>query len=157
MSTRMTQLDHVIAALAPIAGKRASGPRIADGRVSLILDVTGLGIDDPVAIHVTCSTRKMGLAPAIVRLAQRCSKNVLAPEEIGCCAFAGDKGFTHPEMNQWALRKLRAQLEKANVTLGFSNSRTCEIGLTTHGGVPYRSIVYLVDKVTTAKNQRETG
>ena len=114
-------------------------------------------IDDPVAIHVTCSTRKMGLAPAIVRLAQRCSKNVLAPEEIGCCAFAGDKGFTHPEMNQWALRKLRAQLEKANVTLGFSNSRTCEIGLTTHGGVPYRSIVYLVDKVTTAKNQRETG
>ena len=35
--------------------------------------------------------------------------------------------------------------------MGYSNSRTCEIGLTTNSGIPYESIVYLVDKCTTAK------
>ena len=53
------------------------------------------------------------------------------PAEIGCCGFAGDKGFTTPELNAYALRKLKASLEQAGVTHGYSNSRTCEIGLTT--------------------------
>ena len=105
--------------------------------------------DTPVAVHVTCSSRRMGLADKIVKLAQLCSSNVLVPEEVGCCGFAGDKGFTHPELNAWGLRKLREQIEKAGVVAGYSNSRTCEIGLTTNSGVPYKSIVYLVDECTT--------
>ena len=47
------------------------------------------------------------------------------------------------------MRKLREQIEKAGVVAGYSNSRTCEIGLTTNSGVPYKSIVYLVDECTT--------
>ena len=105
-------------------------------------------IDEPVALHITCSTRKMGIADKIVALAKRCSTRVVVPEEVGCCGFAGDKGFTHPEVNKWALRKLRPQLEVAGVRRGFSNSRTCEIGLYTNTGVPYQSIVYLVDECT---------
>lgn len=31
---------------------------------------------------------------------------------------------------------------------GYSNSRTCEIGLSAHAGIPYRSILYLVDRCT---------
>lgn len=108
-------------------------------------------IDEPVAVHTTCSMTKMGLLPVLRRLAERCSTRVFLPEEVGCCAFAGDKGFTHPEVNTWALRKLRPQLEENNIKLGFSNSRTCEIGLTTNSGIPYQSIVYLVDRVTTPK------
>jgi D-lactate dehydrogenase len=30
--------------------------------------------------------------------------------------------------------------------LGFSTSRTCEIGLSLHGGISYQSIAYLVDE-----------
>ena len=103
--------------------------------------------DETVAVHITCSTRKMGLGDAVVRVAKACSKNVFVPEDIGCCAFAGDKGFTHPGLNAWALRKLRGQIEKAGVVHGYSNSRTCEIGLTTHSGVPYSSIASLVNRV----------
>jgi D-lactate dehydrogenase len=106
-------------------------------------------IDDVVAVHVTCSTRKMGLADSIIRVAKMCSHNVLVPDGVGCCAFAGDKGFTHPGLNKWALRKLRGQIQKFKVTHGYSNSRTCEIGLTTHSGVPYSSMVSLVNKVST--------
>jgi D-lactate dehydrogenase len=104
--------------------------------------------DRPVAVHITCSTQKMGLKTQMIELAKRCSSNVLAPEEIGCCGFAGDKGFTYPEMNSYALRKLRPQIETAGVTQGYSNSRTCEIGLATNSGIPYQSIVYLVNQCT---------
>ena len=59
--------------------------------------------------------------------------------------------MTNPELNAWALRKLRPALEAEGVAEGFSNSRTCEIGLSLNGGVPYRSIVYLVNRVTVGK------
>lgn len=104
--------------------------------------------DTPIAIHLTCSTRKMGIESAVEGLARLCSTNVLVPEGVGCCGYAGDKGMTHPELNAYALRKLRAQIEKAGVEVGYSNSRTCEIGLATNSGVPYRSIIYLVNEHT---------
>jgi D-lactate dehydrogenase len=108
--------------------------------------------DKPVAVHITCSMRKMGLGAQVIELARRCSSQVLVPEEVGCCGFAGDKGFTQPEVNAYALRKLRPQIEQAGIAYGYSNSRTCEIGLTTHSGIPYQSIVYLVNQNTLAKN-----
>lgn len=107
--------------------------------------------DEPVALHITCSSRKMGLAGKITELAKMCSRHVLVPEGVGCCGFAGDKGFTHPEVNAYALRKLRPQIEAAGIKRGFSNSRTCEIGLTTNSGVPYVSLVYLVNECTITK------
>ena len=115
------------------------------------LDITP--IDEPVAVHITCSTRKMGIADKIIALARMCSKRVIVPEEVGCCGFAGDKGFTHPEVNRWALRKLRQQLEVAGVKRGFSNSRTCEIGLCTNTGVPYQSIAFLLDECSKPKKK----
>jgi len=108
-------------------------------------------IDRPVAVHITCSTRLMGLGDKLVSLAKRCSRNVLVPEEVGCCGFAGDKGFTHPELNKWGLRKLKPQIMDFSAKEGYSNSRTCEIGLTTNSGIPYQSIVYLVNETTTPK------
>ena len=108
---------------------------------------------EPIALHITCSSRHMGIEKKFLALARLCSSNVMIPEEVGCCGFAGDRGFTHPEVNRYALRKLRPQLEKAHIKRGFSNSRTCEIGLSTNAGIPYQSIVYLVDECTTKKNK----
>ena len=108
-------------------------------------------IDEPIALHLTCSSRLMGITDKIIDLARRCSSKVIIPEGVGCCGFAGDKGFSHPEVNAYALRKLRKQLVAAGVKRGFSNSRTCEIGLTNNGGVPYQSLVYLIDECTTTK------
>ena len=107
--------------------------------------------DTPVAVHQTCTMRLMGLGDTIVNLARLCSSNVTVPEDVGCCAFAGDKGMTHPELNAWALRHLRESVEKAGATVGYSNSRTCEIGLETHSGIPYVSIVYLVNSCSSSK------
>ncbi len=108
-------------------------------------------IDRHIALHFTCSTREMGLVDKMTSLARLCSDNVFLPEGVGCCGFAGDRGWTHPEVNRWALRKLRKQLEDNRIEMGYSNSRTCEVGLESNGGIPYQSIVYLVNEVTTEK------
>ena len=105
--------------------------------------------DTPVAIHLTCSMRLMHKTDKMLELARMCSTNVIVPEGVGCCGFAGDKGMTHPELNKYALRKLKAQVK--GVPVGYSNSRTCEIGLATNSGIPYVSIACLVNRCTTAK------
>lgn len=105
-------------------------------------------IDRCVAVHVTCSTRLMNLGDKIIDLASRCATKVVVPSQIGCCGFAGDKGFMLPGLNRWGLRKLRSQIEEQHAVEGYSNSRTCEIGLSTNSGIPYKSIVYLVEEAT---------
>ena len=108
-------------------------------------------IDRHVALHITCSTREMGVSEHLIALARLCTPNVFLPEGVGCCGFAGDRGFTYPEVNRYALRKLRPQIEQQHIEIGYSNSRTCEIGLQTNSGIPYMSIVYLVNECTTRK------
>ena len=107
--------------------------------------------DTPVALHLTCSTKLMKIDRIVHDLACLCSSNVLVPQGVGCCGFAGDKGMTHPELNAYALRKLRSQIQERGIEVGYSNSRTCEIGLQTNSGIPYRSIVYLVNNCTSSR------
>ena len=104
--------------------------------------------DTPVALHLTCSTKLMKIDKIVYELASMCSSSVLVPEGVGCCGFAGDKGMTHPELNAYALRKLRAQIHEKGIMVGYSNSRTCEMGLRTNAGIPYKSIIYLVNDHT---------
>ncbi|NRD75391.1 FAD-binding oxidoreductase [Shewanella sp. VB17] len=106
--------------------------------------------DETVILHITCSSRRMGLENAMLDLAKICTSNVIVPEHIQCCGWAGDKGFTTPELNTAALKPLRDQVP-ANCKRGFSNSQTCEIGLSHHSGIPYQSILYLVDEVSSAQ------
>jgi D-lactate dehydrogenase len=104
-------------------------------------------LDTTVALHHTCSNMKMALEHKLLALAQACAKDVVVPDLVGCCGFAGDRGFTHPELNQSALKELKPALNE-KCTAGYSTSRTCEIGLSRHSGLYYKSIVYLVDECT---------
>ncbi|UVJ44710.1 FAD-binding oxidoreductase [Pseudomonas sp. LS1212] len=104
---------------------------------------------EPIAVHVTCSTQHLGESQALIDLARRCSTTVVIPEGIHCCGFAGDKGFTTPQLNAHALRSLKDAVQYCSE--GISTSRTCEIGLSNHGGIDYHGLVYLVDRVTRAR------
>ena len=103
-----------------------------------------------VALHITCSSVKMGDAEKMKALAGLCAEKVIVPHGIDCCGFAGDRGFTFPELNQSALADLKPALP-VDTLRGYSNSRTCEIGLSLHSGVSYQSIVYLVDECSRRK------
>ncbi|WP_109511437.1 FAD-binding and (Fe-S)-binding domain-containing protein [Pseudomonas ovata] len=115
-------------------------------RTHLLDKLTFTPQQEAVAVHVTCSTQHLGESQALIELARRCSVNVVIPEGIHCCGFAGDKGFTTPELNAHALRPLKDAVQHCSE--GISTSRTCEIGLSHHSGIDYHSLVYLVDRVT---------
>jgi D-lactate dehydrogenase len=104
-------------------------------------------LKETVMLHITCSARSMGLETEMLNLAKACTSNVIVPEHILCCGWAGDKGFTTPELNAAAVHPLKEQVP-SDCTRGFSNSRTCEIGLSHHSGIPYQSILYLLDEVS---------
>ncbi|WP_263144781.1 FAD-binding and (Fe-S)-binding domain-containing protein [Pseudomonas sp. RIT-PI-AD] len=103
----------------------------------------------PIAVHVTCSTQHLGESQGLIDLVKRCCTQVVIPEGIHCCGFAGDKGFTTPELNAHALRSLKDAVQTCGE--GISTSRTCEIGLSHHAGIDYHGLVYLVDRVSRAK------
>ena len=48
-------------------------------------------INRPVAIHITCSMRRMGLTDTLLSLARLCSTQVIIPEEVGCCGLPETK------------------------------------------------------------------
>jgi D-lactate dehydrogenase len=104
----------------------------------------------PVAVHPVCSVRKMGTVDKLMAIAGRCSMQVIGIDAVQCCGFAGDRGFTRPELNEHALRHLKASLP-ADCDSGYSSSRTCEIGLSEQAGFPYQSILYLVERRTRAR------
>ncbi|MGE5505859.1 MAG: FAD-binding and (Fe-S)-binding domain-containing protein [Actinomycetota bacterium] len=103
--------------------------------------------DTTVLAHVNCGARKQGLDGKLLAVVRACAARVVVPDEIGCCGFAGDKGFTTPELNVHALRRLGPQVPPGTEA-GYASNRTCEIGLADHAGVPYRHVVYLVDKAS---------
>lgn len=106
-------------------------------------------LQETIAVFPVCSMKKMGLENKLVELAEKCAAKVVVPE-TNCCGFAGDRGFSFPELNEHGLRELKMQLPD-EVKRGYSTSRTCEIGLSMHSGISHQSIVYLVDQVSLAK------
>jgi len=98
-----------------------------------------------VALHPVCSATKLGITPKLVTLAQACSIDVTIPEHAGCCAFAGDRGFLHPELTASATHDEAAELELQRHDGYFSSSRTCEIGMSRATGRNYRSYLHLLD------------
>jgi hypothetical protein len=96
----------------------------------------------------------MGTQDKLQAIAARCSAQVVTVDAVQCCGFAGDRGFTHPELNAHALRHLRAALPPG-CCAGYSSSRTCEIGLSEHAGMPYRSFLQLVDACARAPQEEK--
>jgi D-lactate dehydrogenase len=111
------------------------------------LEITPL--EETITVFPVCSMKKMDLDQKLVSLAKLCANEVIIPE-TNCCGFAGDRGFTFPEINKHGLRSLKEQLP-SNIMHGYSTSRTCEIGLSFHSGIDFKSIVYLVDRVSKPK------
>ena len=107
-------------------------------------------INEAIAIHTTCSSRKMGLHEKFIELANLCSTNVIVPDDVKCCGFAGDRGFNFPELNDSALRFLSESVKDAKYA--FSTSKTCEIGLSEKANLDYNSIFYLIDRTSRPKN-----
>lgn len=103
-----------------------------------------------VAYFKTCSTKKLEIDKEIEKLLNLCTSQIINID-TACCGFAGDRGFTYPELNQHGLKDIKMQIPE-DCKLGYSNSRTCEIGLSYHSEINFKSVIYLIDECTTAKS-----
>ena len=105
-------------------------------------------IDEEVILHPNCSARKLGLDTKMHTIAKQCAKNAVVPFALGCCAFAGDRGLTHPELTASATEIETAEILKKDYGGYYSSNITCEIGMKEATGKDYVSIVYLVEKAS---------
>ena len=65
--------------------------------------------------------------------------------------MAGDRGMRYPELTSSSLQHLDGMLQKHACSDGYSTSRTCEMSLSNHSGVHFRSLLYLLDEAATPK------
>ena len=109
-------------------------------------------VRDRVAVHVPCSSKKMGATSDVERLAGRAAKEVV-PSGVPCCGMAGDRGMRYPELTGGALQ----HLETSGCADGVSTSRTCEMSLSNHSGIHFRGLLTLLDEAATPKKKRSTS
>ena len=69
-------------------------------------------------------------------------------ENVGCCAFAGDRGMLHPELTASATEAEAADVKAMRATAHASCNRTCELGMTRATGEPYRHVLELLEELT---------
>jgi D-lactate dehydrogenase len=101
-----------------------------------------------IVVHPTCSSRQLGIDPALLRIAAAVADEVVQPDDWGCCAFAGDRGMLHPELTASATAA-EAQAVLARPGSAYASvNRTCEIGMSRATGLSYRHILEVLDEVT---------
>ncbi len=99
-------------------------------------------------VHPTCATRQMGLAPRLRSLAAALAEDVYVAPSATCCGFAGDRGFSRPELTAAATADQAAELSGRDFDAYLSSNRTCEIGLARATGERYESFVFLLEQLT---------
>ena len=99
-----------------------------------------------VVVHPVCSVIKLGLVAKLTATIAACTNEAVVPIEAGCCGFAGDRGFTHPELTAAATHAEAAGIAGAGVCDFYvSSSRTCEIGMTRATGRSFGSFWEVLD------------
>ncbi|MBM3123927.1 MAG: 4Fe-4S dicluster domain-containing protein, partial [Chloroflexi bacterium] len=105
-------------------------------------------VEEKIILHPNCSGRKLGLETKMLAIAQRCAGTVSLPLNLGCCAFAGDRGLLFPELTRSATEMEAAEVLAGDYYGHYSSNIPCEIGMSQATGKDYMSIVYLVEKAS---------
>jgi D-lactate dehydrogenase len=100
-------------------------------------------------VHPVCSVVKLGLAAKLTAMVAACADDAIVPIDTGCCGFAGDRGFTHPELTEAATSAEAAEIDAiAPCDFYVSSSRTCEIGMSRATGRSFVSFWDVLDAVS---------
>ncbi|WP_028279200.1 FAD-binding and (Fe-S)-binding domain-containing protein [Arthrobacter sp. H5] len=105
---------------------------------------------DSLTLHPTCSSTRLGVNPALTRVAAAVATTVQVPESWGCCAFAGDRGMLHPELTESATRAQAVEVGAFSSSAHASCNRTCELGMTRATGENYHHVLELLADVAGA-------
>ncbi|MEU3772571.1 FAD-binding and (Fe-S)-binding domain-containing protein [Streptomyces sp. NPDC032472] len=99
-------------------------------------------------LHPTCSMRHLGVEAQLLAVAGACAREVVVPEDLGCCAFAGDRGMLHPELTASATAREAAEVTSRAFDAHLSANRMCEVGMDRATGRSYRSVLLELERAT---------
>jgi D-lactate dehydrogenase len=103
-------------------------------------------IDKSIALHPNCSVRKMGLQSKFEEIARKFTKNIVVPDNLDCCGFAGDRGLLFPELSNSATKAEAQEIKNTEADLHYSSNIPCEVAMADATKENYLSIAYLVDQ-----------
>jgi D-lactate dehydrogenase len=99
------------------------------------------------AVHHNCSAQRLKEQAATEALAHAIADRVIVLNSFQCCGYAGDKGLFVPELNEWATRFAKGEVP-ADCRIGISTVSTCASGLSERVGIPFVSVVSLLEQVS---------
>jgi D-lactate dehydrogenase len=105
-------------------------------------------LNEEVILHPNCSARRLGLDGKLLSIAQKCARSATVPLNLGCCAFAGDRGLLFPELTASATEKESVEVNARPYSGYYSSNIPCEIGMSEATAKDYVSIVYLVERAS---------
>ncbi|OEJ28114.1 oxidoreductase [Streptomyces agglomeratus] len=103
---------------------------------------------DSAVLHPTCSMRHLGDEERLRTVAEACAWEVVVPDDVRCCAFAGDRGLLHKELTESATAREGAEVRAREYDLYLSANRMCEVGMERATGRGYRSVLLELERVT---------
>jgi D-lactate dehydrogenase len=107
------------------------------------------------AVHATCSMRHLGTVDDLISLVRSLADEVVVPDTMTCCGFAGDRGFLHPELTASATAHEAEQISRRRYDTYFCANRTCEIGMESATGAAYESVIFLLEDATRPASGRD--
>ncbi|MET3982848.1 FAD-binding and (Fe-S)-binding domain-containing protein [Streptomyces sp. PvR034] len=99
-------------------------------------------------LHPTCSMRHLGDEAQLRAVAEACAREVVVPDDAGCCAFAGDRGMLHPELTDAATAREAAEVAARSYDVHLSANRMCEVGMDRATGHSYYSALLELERAT---------
>ncbi|WP_406388222.1 FAD-binding and (Fe-S)-binding domain-containing protein [Streptomyces sp. NBC_00211] len=99
-------------------------------------------------LHPTCSMHHLGDEPQLRAVAEACAAEVVVPDDVGCCAFAGDRGMLHPELTASATEREAAEVTSRAFDVHLSANRMCEVGMDRATGRSYHSALLELEWAT---------
>jgi D-lactate dehydrogenase len=100
------------------------------------------------ALHVSCGAQHLGIGADLRAVASAMAVRVVEPSRSDCCGFAGDRGFSHPELTASATAPMAAEIRMAGCTQGATSNLPCGIGMARATGIPFRHLLEVLEEVT---------
>ena len=104
-------------------------------------------------IHTVCSIHHLGLVEKLQLLGEALAKKAVTPIYATCCAFAGDRGFLHPELTHSATSEEVNEIGDQQFEKYLCSNRTCELGMNLATGKEYQSVIFLLEELTRSQAQ----
>ncbi|RPH70763.1 MAG: FAD-binding oxidoreductase [Myxococcaceae bacterium] len=99
-------------------------------------------------VHPVCSLVEMGLVPKLMGIGKAVADEVVVPDRAGCCGFAGDRGFLHPELTASATRAEAEEISRRKFDAHLISNHPCTIGMHRATGRPWQNFALVLESLT---------